>query len=88
MCTILVFSFLLHSVLTSCSCLAHVINLGNIDIMRNITNIAAVKNVTAIWEYNPTQPGNRVLGGSLNVIAALRTLAIKVSFFLPISQAK
>jgi hypothetical protein len=55
--------------------------------MRNITNIAAVENATAIWEYDPTQPGNHVLGGSLNVIAALCTLAIKVSLFLLISQA-
>jgi hypothetical protein len=61
------------------SCLAHVINLGNVDVMSHITKIAAVENSTAIWEYDPTLAGNRVLGGSLNVIAAIRTLAIKVS---------
>jgi hypothetical protein len=71
---------------SSCSCLAHVVNLGNVDVMRNITNIAAVENATAIWEYDPTQAGNRVLGGSLDVIAALRTLAIKVSIFSTIFQ--
>jgi len=54
--------------------------------MRNITNIAAVENATAIWEYDPTQASNRVLGGSLDVIAALRTLAIKVSIFSAIFQ--
>ena len=46
--------------------------------MGHITKIAAVENATAIWEYDPTQPDNRVLGGSLDVIAAIRTLAIKV----------
>ena len=64
-----------------CSCLAHVINLGNVDIMGHITKIAAVENATAIWEYDPSLPGNRVLGGSLDVIAAIRTLAIKVIAF-------
>lgn len=47
--------------------------------MGHITKIAAVENATAIWEYDPTREDNRVLGGSLDVIAAIRTLAIKVS---------
>ena len=47
--------------------------------MQNITKIVAVENATAIWEYDPTRPDNHVLGGSLDVIAAIRTLAIKVS---------
>jgi hypothetical protein len=46
--------------------------------MSNVTKIAAVENATAIWEYDPTLENNRVLGGSLDVIAAIRTLAIKV----------
>jgi len=46
--------------------------------MGQITKIAAVENATAIWEYDPTREDNRVLGGSLDVIAAIRTLAIKV----------
>ena len=46
--------------------------------MTHITKIAAVKTATAIWEYDPTQDDNRVLGDSLDVIAAIRTLAIKV----------
>lgn len=61
------------------SCLGHVVNLGNVDVMARITKIAAVENATAIWEYDPMQDDNRVLGGSLDVIAAIRTLAIKVS---------
>jgi len=32
-----------------------------------------------IWEYDPTQDNNRVLGGSLDVIVAICVLAIKVS---------
>jgi hypothetical protein len=60
------------------SCLEHVVNLANVDIMRHITKIAAVENQTAIWEYDPDLPNNRVLGGSLDVIAAIRTIAIKV----------
>jgi hypothetical protein len=47
--------------------------------MGHITRIAAVENTTAIWEYDPALPDNRVLGGSLDVIASLRTTAIKVS---------
>jgi hypothetical protein len=60
------------------SCLRHVANLGNVDVMARITKIAAVKNATAIWEYDPTQDDNHVLGGSLDVIVAIHTLAIKV----------
>jgi hypothetical protein len=60
-------------------CLEHVINLANIAVMSHITKIAAVENQTAIWEYDPDEADNRVLGGSLDVIAAIRTIAIKVS---------
>lgn len=59
--------------------MSHVVNLGNVDVMDHITKIAAVKNTTAIWEYDPTQDDNHVLGGSLDVIAAIHTLTIKVS---------
>ena len=55
-------------------------NLTNVDIMGHITKIAAIENQTAIWECNPDLPNNRVLGGSLNVIAAVRTVAIKVCY--------
>jgi len=46
--------------------------------MGRITKIAAVENANAIWEYNPSLPNNRILGGSLDVIAAIRTIAVKV----------
>lgn len=54
--------------------------------MSHITKIAAVKNATAIWEYDPTWEDNRVLDGSLDVIAAIHTLAIKVIVVLSISM--
>ena len=42
------------------------------------TKIAAVENATVIWEYEPFLLNNRVLGGSLDVIAAICTVAVKV----------
>ena len=68
-----------------CLISAHVINLGNVDMMGHITKLAAVANATAIWEYDPEQTDNRVLGDSLDVITTIRTLAIKVCIF-PISK--
>ena len=59
-------------------CLEHVVNLAKVAVMGHITKIAAIENATAIWEYDPELPDNHVLGGSLNVIASVRTLAIKV----------
>ncbi|KAF8797347.1 hypothetical protein BYT27DRAFT_7125851, partial [Phlegmacium glaucopus] len=59
-------------------CLGHVVNLGNVDVMERITKIAVVENATAIWEYDPSREDNCVLGGLLDVIAAIRTLAIKI----------
>jgi hypothetical protein len=44
-----------------------------------ITQIAAVENATAIWEYNPSLPNNHVPGGSLDVIATIHTIMVKVS---------
>lgn len=54
------------------------VNLANVAVMGHITKIAVIENTNAIWEYDPELPGNRVLGGSLDVVAALRTLIIKV----------
>jgi hypothetical protein len=64
-----------------------VVNLANVAVMGHITKIAVVENTNAIWEYDPELPNNRVLGGSLDVVAALRTLVIKVSssIFKPVS---
>jgi hypothetical protein len=46
--------------------------------MRVITKTAAVENATAIWEYDPSLEDNRVLGGALDVVVAIRTLGVKV----------
>lgn len=46
--------------------------------MGEITRKAALETTQAIWEYDPSDPLNRVLGGSLDVIAALRTLSTKI----------
>jgi hypothetical protein len=64
-----------------------VVNLANAAVMGHITKIAVIENTNAIWEYDPELPGNRVLGGSLDVVAALRTLVIKVysSIIIPVS---
>ena len=62
----------------SSRCLAHIVNLANIAVMSHITKIGAVETASAIWEYNPDLADNRVLGGSLDVISAIRTLAVKI----------
>jgi hypothetical protein len=49
--------------------------------MSHITKIAVVETTNAIWEYDPSDLGNRVLNGRLDVIAVIRTLTIKVRFF-------
>jgi hypothetical protein len=56
-----------------------VVNIAVIAVMGCIMQIAAVENATAIWEYDPSLPGNCILGGSLDVIAAIRMIAVKVS---------
>lgn len=43
-----------------------------------ITKKAALEMTQAIWEYDPSDPNNTVLNGSLDTIAALRTLATKI----------
>jgi len=43
-----------------------------------ITKIAVVETTAAIWEYDPFLSDNRVLNSLLNVVGAVRTLAIKV----------
>jgi len=75
-----VLPFIVHNLISfePPRCLGHVVNLGNIDVMGHITKIAAVETTAAIWEYDPDLPDNRILGGSLDVIAAIRTLAVKV----------
>jgi hypothetical protein len=50
--------------------------------MAHITKIAAVETTTAIWEYDPSLPDNHVLNGSLDIIAAICMVAIKVCLVL------
>ncbi|KZS87027.1 hypothetical protein SISNIDRAFT_398927, partial [Sistotremastrum niveocremeum HHB9708] len=73
-------SFSLWSKLLSlqCRCLAHVVNLATVDIMGFVTQIGLAESSTLIWEYNPADPENRVLGGQLDVIASIRTLTVKI----------
>ncbi|KAF8868814.1 hypothetical protein BD779DRAFT_1395460, partial [Infundibulicybe gibba] len=59
-------------------CLAHVVNLATVAVIGHITKIATVENATAIWEYDPMLADNRVLNGSLDLVSAIRTLAIKI----------
>ena len=54
--------------------------------MGRITKIAAVENANAIWEYDPSLPNNRILGGSLDVIAAIRMIAVNVTRGLRVSE--
>lgn len=62
-------------------CLGHVVNIGVVTFMKHITRIAAVENASAIWEYDPSDPNNRISNGSLDVVAIVRTTAIKVLLF-------
>ncbi len=48
-------------------------------VMDCITKIATVENANAIWKYDPSLPDNRILEGSLDVIAAIRMITVKVS---------
>ena len=46
--------------------------------MTHIMKIAAIENATTIWEYNPDLPDNCMLGGSLDIVAVICTITIKV----------
>ena len=46
--------------------------------MSIITCIAHVETTTAIWEFDPSLPENKVLGNSLDIITVIRTLVIKI----------
>ena len=62
------------------SCLTHVVNLAEVDVMTHITKIAAVETSVATWEYDPSLPDNSVPESSLDVIMAVRTIVIKVCY--------
>lgn len=59
-------------------CFAHCINLGVVDVMGCITRKAAIETTNAIWDYDPLLEKNRMMNGSLDAVAALRTLAVKI----------
>ena len=59
-------------------CLAHVVNLAITEFMNVVTKIVHVETTAAIWEFNPTLTQNQVLGSTLNVIAVVWMLAIKI----------
>ena len=46
--------------------------------MGKVTQVAVAESRQAIWDYDPLAPGSAVIGG-LDVIAVVRTLAVKVS---------
>ena len=46
--------------------------------MSEITRVEHVATTNAIWEFDLTLPANRLVGDSIDVIAAIRTLAIKI----------
>jgi hypothetical protein len=50
--------------------------------MGHITKIAAIETTSAIWEYDPLLLDNCMLGGLLDVISAICTIAIKVCHVL------
>lgn len=60
------------------SCLAHILNLTITAVMSILTCIATVETTTAIWEFNPMLAVNHVLGGCLDVVAAICIIAIKI----------
>ncbi|KAG6372392.1 hypothetical protein JVT61DRAFT_7862 [Boletus reticuloceps] len=55
-------------------CLAHVVNLTITNFMNVVTKIGHVKTTTAIWEFDPAPPQNRVLRDSLDIVVTIRTL--------------
>ena len=46
--------------------------------MSIITRLATIKTTMAIWEYDPTLPQNHLLEGSIDVVAMLQMLVIKI----------
>ena len=59
-------------------CLAHVINLAITSIMSQVMKIANIETSTMIWEFDPNLLSNCLQGNSLDVVPAIRMLAIKI----------
>jgi hypothetical protein len=55
------------------------VNIANVAMMGCVTKIATIENTNAIWEYDPSLLNNCILGGSLDVIAAIWMTTVKVS---------
>ena len=64
-----------------CSCLAHVVSLAVEAFMAGVTQIAIALSREAIWDFDPASDENQ-LGTGIDVIAALRTLTVKVRYVL------
>ena len=71
-----IYSF--NSIQHCLQCLAHELNLAIVNIMAEITWIDHIAITTAIWEFNPMLLSNCVMNNSLDVVAAICTLAIKI----------
>ena len=63
-------------------CIGHVVQLAIEDFMKAVTQVGLVESKQAMWDYDPKAAENRVLSGGLDVIAAIRTLSIKVRLAL------
>ena len=61
-----------------CSCISHIIQIGIEGFMGKVTKKAALETAQAIWEYNP-KDADALINGTADIIAKLRTLAVKVS---------
>ena len=46
--------------------------------MSVVTRIRSVETASAIWEFDPSLPSNRILHDSLDVVSTIQTLAIKI----------
>ncbi len=64
-----------------CRCFGHVVQLGTVDFMSEVTQVGLVASKQAIWDYDPEAVESAINGG-LDAIAVIRTLAVKVSFFV------
>ncbi len=58
-------------------CFGHVVQLGTEAFMSKVTQTAIVESKQSIWEYDP-HAADSVINGGLDVIAVIRTLAVKV----------
>ena len=55
--------------------------------MTQVTQVALVQSKQAMWDFDPTLATNRLAAGGLDVIAMIRTLAIKVCILCALCAA-